>query len=246
MEEDQDQDAVDGRKINHNFLSLSQITALSEEDIEGIMRRLTEYLNLKELQTSLIEVILLDYYTAGFCWAKEKNFSVMQMLQFMDLLNFLLENLRDRHMSLEDNIRELGKAMSGIGETNSERSGDLDAFNTEQAKAVIDFMNISLLRLYKLYAHLFYGRKEEHVISYEYMVELAPRAVTSFPAPPEEGVSSDFYASLLALPADMERKGSEPESFLGEPSPKAESFEAGAVAGFSHEDQKPTVLPNPK
>ncbi|XP_072196702.1 ciliary-associated calcium-binding coiled-coil protein 1 [Excalfactoria chinensis] len=247
QEEDQDQDAVGGQKtINHTFLSLSQITALSEEDAEGIQKKLAEFLNLKQLKTSLMEAILLDYYTAGFCWAKEMNFSVMQLSQFMDLINFLLENLRDRHMSLEDNVKELGRAMSGIGETDSERSGDLDAFNTDQAKAIIDHMNMSLFRLYKLYQHIFHRPREEHVISYEYMVELAPPAVTSFPAPPEEGVSSDFYASLLALPTDMEPKGSEPEGHLGEPSPEAESFGAGAVSGFACEDQEPTVLPNPK
>lgn len=47
--------------------------------------------------TSLKEVILLDYYTAGFCWAKEMNFSLMQLSQYMDLLNFLLENLRGKY-----------------------------------------------------------------------------------------------------------------------------------------------------
>lgn len=40
------------------------------------------------------------------------------------------------------------------------------------------------------------------------MVELAPPAVTPFPAPSEEGTSSDIYASLSASPiaADMEPK----------------------------------------
>ena len=39
-------------------------------------------------------------------------------------------------------------------------------------------------------------------------------------------------------------QGSDQEDLLGEPSPEAESFEAGAVAGFTCEDQKPAVLPN--
>ncbi|XP_021254780.1 uncharacterized protein C10orf107 homolog isoform X1 [Numida meleagris] len=259
QEEDQDQDAVGGqRTINHTFLSLSQITALSDQNVEGVQKKLGEFLNFRQLKTSLKEAILLDYYTAGFCWAKEMNFSLMQLSRFMDLLNFLLENLRDKHMTLEDNIKELGKAMAGIGETDSERSDDLDVFSIDQAKAIIDYMNIrsftdsrisfeSLFRLYKLYEHLFHNPREERVISNEYVVELAPPAVTPFPAPPEEGTSSDIYASFLASPiaADMEPEGSD-QGLLGEPSPEAESFEAGAVAGFTGEDQKPTVLPNPK
>ncbi|XP_068545428.1 ciliary-associated calcium-binding coiled-coil protein 1 isoform X3 [Anas acuta] len=164
--EDQDQDAVGGQKIiNQTFLSLSQITALSEQNVEGVQKKLEEFLNFKQLKTSLKEAILLDYYTAGFWWAKEKNFSLVQLSGFMDLLNFLLENLRDKHMTLEDNIKELGKAMAGIGETDSERSGDMDVFSIEQAKAIIDYLNISLFKPYKLYEHLFHSPREELVIS---------------------------------------------------------------------------------
>ncbi|XP_052533371.1 ciliary-associated calcium-binding coiled-coil protein 1 [Tympanuchus pallidicinctus] len=175
------------------------------------------------------------------------NFSLMQMSQYMDLLNFLLENLSDKHMALEDNIKELGRAMAGIGETDSDRSGNLDIFSIDQAKAIIDYINISLFRLYKLYEYIFHSPREEHVISNEYIVELAPPAVTPFPAPSEEG-TSDIYASLSPSPiaADIEPKGSDQEGLLGEPSPEAECFEAGAVAVFTGEDQNLTVLPNPK
>lgn len=48
----------------------------------------------------------------------------------------------DKHMSLGDNLKELGRAMAGIGETDSEGSGDLYFFSIEQAKAVIDYLNI--------------------------------------------------------------------------------------------------------
>ncbi|NWW47966.1 CBCO1 protein, partial [Pedionomus torquatus] len=129
--------------------------------------KLEEFLNFKQLETSLKEAILLDYYTAGFWWAKERNFSVIQLSGFMDLLNFLLENLSDKHMTLGDNLKELGKAMAGIGETDSERSGDLNFFSIEQAKAVIDYLNISLFKHYKQYEYLFHSPREELVISNE-------------------------------------------------------------------------------
>ncbi|NXV73442.1 CBCO1 protein, partial [Atlantisia rogersi] len=102
--------------------------------------QLEEFLNFKWLKTSLKEAILLDYYTAGFLWAKEMNFSLIQVSGFMDLLNFLLENLRDKHMTLGDNLKELGRAMTGIGESDSEKSGDLNLFSIEEAKAVIDYL----------------------------------------------------------------------------------------------------------
>ncbi|KFO93897.1 Uncharacterized protein C10orf107, partial [Buceros rhinoceros silvestris] len=129
--------------------------------------KLEEFLNFKQLKTSLKEAILLDYYTAGFWWAKEMDFNLVQLSGFMGLLNFLLENLRDKHMTLGDNLKELGRAMVGIGEADSEGSGDLSFFNTEQAKAIIDYLNISLFKHYKLYEYLFHHRGEELVASNE-------------------------------------------------------------------------------
>ncbi|XP_051474478.1 ciliary-associated calcium-binding coiled-coil protein 1 [Apus apus] len=164
--EDQDQDAISEKKvINRTFLSLSQITALSEQTIEGVQTKMEEFLNFERITVSFKEAILLDYYTSGFLWAKEMNFSLIQLSGFMDLLNFLLENLSDKHMTLGDNLKELGKAMAGIRETDSE--GDLNFFSIEEAKAVIDYLNISLFKHYKQYEYLFQNHTEELLISNE-------------------------------------------------------------------------------
>ncbi|XP_035748445.1 ciliary-associated calcium-binding coiled-coil protein 1 [Egretta garzetta] len=247
-EEDQDQDAIGGKIINRTFLSLSQIIALSGQNVEGVQKKLEEFLNFKQLKTSLKEAVLLDYYTAGFCWAKEMNFSLIQLSGFMDLLNFLLENLSDKHMTLGDNLKELGKAMAGIGETDSERSGDLNFFSIEQAKAVIDYLNISLFKHYKLYEYLFHSPREEFVISNEYVIELAQPAVPPFPAPLEEGMPLDIYSSFIISPtaSETESKGSDQEGYPEEPGPEVESFEADAVAGVTAEDENSAVdeIPN--
>ncbi|NWU40369.1 CBCO1 protein, partial [Hylia prasina] len=131
--------------------------------------KMVEFLNLTELKTSLKEAILLDYYAAGFWWAKEMNFSLIQITGFMDLLNFSLENLSSKHMTLGDNLKELGRVMTGIGETESEESSffDLNLFSTEQAKAIIDFLVASLFKHYKAYEYLFHSRREEPVVSNE-------------------------------------------------------------------------------
>ncbi|XP_054063016.1 ciliary-associated calcium-binding coiled-coil protein 1 isoform X3 [Rissa tridactyla] len=221
-----------------------------KQNVEGVQKKLEEFLNFKQLKTSLKEAILLDYYTAGFWWAKERNFSVIQLSGFMDLLNYLLENLSDKHMTLGDNLKELAKAMAGIGETDSERSGDLNFFSIEQAKAIIDYLNISLFKQYKLYEYLFHSPREEVVISNEYVIELAPPAVPPFPALLEEGIPSDIYSSFIISPAtaETESKGSDQdlEGYLEEPCPEVESFEADAVADVTDEDQKSTVgeIPN--
>ncbi|KAM9232979.1 LOW QUALITY PROTEIN: ciliary-associated calcium-binding coiled-coil protein 1 [Leptosomus discolor] len=237
QEEDRNQDAIAGKKIiNQTFLSLFQITALSEQNVEGVQKKLEEFLNFKQLKTSLKEAILLDYYTAGFWWAKEMDFSLIQLSGFMDLLNFLLENLSDKRMTLGDNLKELGRAMAGIGETDSERRGDLNFFNIEQAKAVIDYLNISLFKHYKLYEYLFQSPREELVISNEYVIELAQPAVSLFPALLEEHVPSDTYSSFIISPtaAETESKGSDQEGHLKEPCPEADAVKS-AVGEFPNE-----------
>ncbi|XP_075613652.1 ciliary-associated calcium-binding coiled-coil protein 1 isoform X3 [Balearica regulorum gibbericeps] len=212
QEEDQDQDAKGGKKIiNRTFLPLSQITALSEQDVEGVQ-------------------------------------NLIQLSGFMDLLNFLLENLSDKHMTLGDNLKELGRAMAGIGETDSEGSGDLNFFSIEEAKAIIDYLNISLFKHYKLYEYLFHSPGEEFVISNEYVIELAQPAVPPVPALLEEGIPSDICSSFMISPtaAETESKDSDQEGYLEEPCPEVESFEADTVPGVTAEDQKSTAceIPN--
>ncbi|XP_053927678.1 ciliary-associated calcium-binding coiled-coil protein 1 isoform X2 [Cuculus canorus] len=249
MEEDQGRDAMGRKKIiDRMFLSLSQIAALSEQNVEGVQKMLEEILNFKQLKMSLREAVLLDYYTAGFCWAKGMNFSLIQLSGFMDLLNFLLENLRDKHMTLGDNLKELGKAMAGIGETDLERGGDLNFFSIEQAKAIIDYLTISLFKDYKVYEYLFHSDSEELVISNEYVTELAQLAVPSFPALLEEGTPSDTCSSLIISPtaAETESKGSDQNGYVEEPCPEPESFEADAVGAVTAKDQMSAVdeIPN--
>ncbi|KAM6265697.1 ciliary-associated calcium-binding coiled-coil protein 1 [Porphyrio hochstetteri] len=250
QEEEQGQDAKGGKKvINRTFLSVSQIVVLSEENVEGVQKQLEEFLNFKQLKTSLKEAILLDYYTAGFLWAKEMNFSLIQLSGFMDLLNFLLENLRDKHMTLGDNLKELGRAMAGIGESDSERSGDLNFFSIEEAKAVIDYLSISLFKHYKQYEYLFHSPGEEFVISNECqdVIELAQPAVSPIPALLEESISSDTSSSFIVSPAaaETESEGSGQEHYLEESCPEVESSKADAVA-VTAEDQKSVVdeIPN--
>ncbi|XP_050814300.1 ciliary-associated calcium-binding coiled-coil protein 1 isoform X4 [Gopherus flavomarginatus] len=167
QEEGQEQDPVAREIMAWTFLSLPQISALSEQNIEGVQKKLEEFLNFRQIKTSLKEAVLLDYYVSGFWWAKEMDFTHLQLSGFMAILNFLLENLSTKHITLEDNIKELGRAMAGIGESHSEKSGGLDFFSVDQAKAVISYLKISLFQHYKLYEYLFHKPREELVLGDE-------------------------------------------------------------------------------
>ncbi|XP_019363447.1 PREDICTED: uncharacterized protein C10orf107 homolog [Gavialis gangeticus] len=258
QEEGQDQDTITGEITAWNFLSETQICVLSEENMEGVQKKLEEFLNFKQLKTSLKEAVILDYYLLGFWWAKEMNFNLTQLSGFMALLNFLLENLSTKHMTLEDNIKELGRTMVGIGEPHSGNSGDLDFFSVDQAKAVISYLKISLLQHYKLYEYLFHSPREELVIGDEFhflhapvlvwcptgssprlalnVIELVKSADTSFPAPLEEGLSYNIYSSFIAMPPAAEEI--DQEYYPEEHQPEEESLKVDPLTGFTTEDVK--------
>ncbi|XP_065526949.1 ciliary-associated calcium-binding coiled-coil protein 1 isoform X3 [Lathamus discolor] len=156
--------------------------------------------------------------------------------------NKMRKKFKNKHMSLGDNLKELGRAMAGTGEIDTESSGDLNFFSIEQAKAVIDYLNISLFKHYKLYEYLFCSPREELVTSNESAIELAEPTDPPFPALLEEGIPSDIYSSFITslTAAETGSKGSDQEeSDQGEePCPEADSFEVDAVAAVTAEDQK--------
>ncbi|KAM7047822.1 ciliary-associated calcium-binding coiled-coil protein 1 isoform 3-T6 [Acridotheres tristis] len=222
-----------------------------------------EFLNLTQLKTSLKEAILLDYYTAGFWWAKEMNFSLIQLSGFMDLLNFALENLSSKHMTLGDNLKELERAMSGIGETESEERGDLNLFSIEQAKSIIDYLVTSVFKHYKAYEYLFHSRREEPVISNEVLLNMGNYYLPTLLSSHITGNLGECFPILstwiviekieieLDQPAASssasatESQGSDQGDYLQGPCPEAVSSKADAV-GDAAKDEKSAVweIPN--
>nr|XP_020853904.1 uncharacterized protein C10orf107 homolog isoform X3 [Phascolarctos cinereus] len=152
--------------LTSDFLSELQINDLLNENIHGVQKKLEGFLNFQKLPTSLKEAILLDYYTAGFWWAKGKNFSVPQLSKFMALLDKLLHNLQTLHASLEDSIKFLGEVMAEIGPNTIEKPY-MNVFNVQQANEIIDYLKMSLFQHYKLYEFLFFSPRDEIVIGTE-------------------------------------------------------------------------------
>ncbi|XP_076773182.1 ciliary-associated calcium-binding coiled-coil protein 1 isoform X3 [Arvicanthis niloticus] len=168
------------RILSLEILSADQIVdLLGEEDVNGIQEKMAVFLNFKNLQTSLRDAILLDYYVSGFCWAKDMNFSIDQYSKFMTLLDMLLHNLQTLHMSLEDSIKWLGEVMAEIGPNHSRRNENFHVFDVKEANAIIDYLKISLFQHYRLYEFLFYSAREEIVIGTEQLHCLPEGYVTS-------------------------------------------------------------------
>nr|XP_044993065.1 ciliary-associated calcium-binding coiled-coil protein 1 isoform X2 [Jaculus jaculus] len=181
------------RKIlSPDFLSNAQIMDLLAEDVNGVQEKLGIFLDFKNLNTCLKDAILLDYYASGFLWAKEMNFSLLQSSKFMTLLDMLLHNLRNLHMSLEDSIKWLGEVMAEIGPNHAQKKKDWPIFDVKQANAIIDYLKISLFQHYRLYDFMFHSSRTEVVIG------------TELQKKPSSGGSSSVSAShVLPLPPTL-------------------------------------------
>lgn len=59
-----------------------------------VCRELKEILGFRNYQTCMKEAALLDYYVCGFWWAKEANFTPIQISFTMAVLHMLLNNIR--------------------------------------------------------------------------------------------------------------------------------------------------------
>ncbi|XP_075390496.1 ciliary-associated calcium-binding coiled-coil protein 1 isoform X1 [Tenrec ecaudatus] len=226
--------------LSPDFLSIDQITELLTEDPSGVQQKLQEFLNFKDLQTSLKEAILLDYYASGFVWAQGLDFSVTQYSKFMTLLDMLLHNLKTLHTSLEDSIKWVGEVMAEVGPCHLGKNDEWNIFDVAQAKAIIDYLKISLFQHYKLYEFLFYSTREEIVIGTEQVVEVVKPADSPFPDPLEEGISFDTYSTFIMPPpksvADM--KGSDQEQGPEKSQAEMDAFDRDPLSGFTIEDIK--------
>ncbi|XP_074092407.1 ciliary-associated calcium-binding coiled-coil protein 1 [Macrotis lagotis] len=232
-------DKTDSSKIlTSDFLSDPQINDLLNENIHGVQKKLEEFLNFRKLPTSLKEAILLDYYTSGFWWARDKNFTVHQVSKFMTLLDKLLDNLKTLHASLEDSIKFLGEVMAEIGPNSTDKQ-DVNVFNVKQANDIIDYLKLSLFQHYKLYEFLFFSPRDEIVIGTEKVIELIKSTDSPFPDPLEEGIACDIYSAFIVPPPpstlnleDIEQVFSE-ECLL-----ESEPPEVDPLANFTIEEVK--------
>ncbi|XP_041605910.1 ciliary-associated calcium-binding coiled-coil protein 1 isoform X1 [Vulpes lagopus] len=247
--------------LSPDFLSVAQITEMLAEDVDGVQQKLKKILNFKNLHTCLKEAILLDYYVSGFLWARGMDFSVIQYIKFMTLLDMLLHNLRTLHMSLEDNIKWLGEVMAEIGPSHSQKNEEWSIFNIKQANAVIDYLKISLFQHYKLYEFLFYSTREEIVIGTKFwrvfllptdddfrtevqvnlqVIEVVKPSGGLFPDPLEEGISFDLYSTFIEPPPilDTEMKRLDQKQVPEESQSEANTSDVDPLVGFTIEDIK--------
>ncbi|XP_051883727.1 ciliary-associated calcium-binding coiled-coil protein 1 [Pristis pectinata] len=208
------------------FISFSQMSDLVLLTVDLVEKALAEILQLKQYQNCMKEGILLDYYVSGFWWAKEQNFAILQISAFMTLLiSFWRTSAVNKHLPMPGNLKELTKLMTEVSQSSSDKSRGVEFFTIEQAKAIINYMKISLFQHYRLYEFLFHHTPDLEILDTKLEVEVI-KSADPFPSPLEESLTWDIYSSFV-----LQQSTEEPETEV-----EAETEEGTEVKDSTTED----------
>uniref|UniRef100_A0A3Q1EHV6 Ciliary associated calcium binding coiled-coil 1 n=1 Tax=Acanthochromis polyacanthus TaxID=80966 RepID=A0A3Q1EHV6_9TELE len=154
-------------------------------------RELKEILGFTNHQICMKEAVLLDYYVCGFWWAKEANFTPTQASFTMAVLHKLLDNIREKQMSLVDNLVDFSKVLSVVCQSPTSDESTSSLLDSKEAAALTCFIRNSLFQKYRLYQHLFTKPREELLTGMEKTIEVFHCQDPL--APLEQGIPTHLY-----------------------------------------------------
>jgi len=185
----------------YKVLSPDDTKMLSQiDDVDELQEKLAAVLKMETHHTDLKDSACVDYYVAGYWWSKEQSFTHEQMSAFFTVIHTVLQNIRDKQMTVVDNLKEFKKMLVGIGQETPEISGGLDCFDISQAKLITDYMASSVFQHYKLYEFMFSTNQAEEIIGTDLEIETPKAADMPWPPPLEESVQEDVYQAYIATP----------------------------------------------
>ncbi|XP_041819191.1 ciliary-associated calcium-binding coiled-coil protein 1 [Chelmon rostratus] len=185
-----------GKKQDSVFLQWAALPPrltqdLLERSAGELQAELKEILDFRNHQTCMKEAALLDFYVCGFWWAKEANFTPMQTSFTMAVLHMLLGNIKEKQMTLVENLMEFAKALAAACQSSTSEADTTSLLDREEATALISYVRNSLFQKYRLYELLFTTSREELLTGTEKTIEVfsCPDALT----PLEEGISTQLF-----------------------------------------------------
>lgn len=183
-------------------LSEEQTQTLKELTVHELEVKLAEVLLIENYNISLPEACILDYYVAGFWFAKEQNFTLQQISAFFTLLKIMLDNIKEKQFSLVNNIQKFKSLLAGIEVENCSQNGGLECFDVNQAKLITNYFTDSLFQHYRLYQFLFTQDPQEEIVLSELVVEVPPLSTVPFPPPLDEGMTEVMWREYVMPPPE--------------------------------------------
>ncbi|XP_049419785.1 ciliary-associated calcium-binding coiled-coil protein 1 [Epinephelus fuscoguttatus] len=170
---------------------LQQIQELQRKSTDELQSEIAEILGFRSHHICMKEAALLDYYVCGFWWAKEANFTPVQISFTMALLHMLLDNIREKQMALVENLMEFAKALGAASQCSPSEEDTTPLLEREEAMELVNYIRNSLFQKYSLYELLFTTSREELLTGMERAIEVisCQDALT----PSSEDISTRLY-----------------------------------------------------
>ncbi|GAA6232618.1 uncharacterized protein C10orf107 homolog isoform X1 [Lates japonicus] len=174
--------------VSEQWEALAADEQLSGHQLQSELRGI---LGFRDHQTCMKEAALLDCYVCGFCWAKEVNLTPTQTSFTMTVLHMLLDNIREKQMSLVENVMEFAKALAAACQCSTSEQETTSLLDREEASEFISYIRNSLFRRYRLYELLLTTPREELLTGTERTTEVF--RCQDVLTPLEEGISTHLY-----------------------------------------------------
>lgn len=195
----EDDNGEDKDAMAFKVLSSEHTNELMSLPVLQIQSRLKEIFNLENNEIDLKEAAILDYYTSAVYWGIQQKFTAQQLSGFFSVIHVLLDNVKEKHMTMVDNVNELKKLFVGIGLDDVKAAG-LDFFNVQQTKLITEYIYTSFFQHYNLYSFMFSHSQAEEIIGTDLTIEVAKSADVPFPPPLDEGVTEEMHSLYIATP----------------------------------------------
>lgn len=194
-----DEDGEEKDALAFKFLSADHSKELLGMDVVQMQNKLREIFSLDQNSVDLTQAAILDYYTSAVYWGVQQSFTAQQLSGFFTIIHIILDNIKEKHMSLVENSIELKKLFVGLG-CDDIRSQGLDFFSIAQANQINDYIFTTFFQHYRLFLYMFTHKQAEEIIGTDLSIEVARPPEVPFPPPLDEGVTEEMYQNFVVTP----------------------------------------------
>ncbi|XP_064382011.1 ciliary-associated calcium-binding coiled-coil protein 1-like [Halichondria panicea] len=201
-EEDEGPAEITVPQLEWMILSEEATKELAELEVEEVSNKLARVLSMSRPEEDLREAALLDYFVSGYWFAaREEGLSDVQVSAFITILHTLLDNLKSKQLSLEENILAFKEMVAAVGNPPSPVvPNPLKCFTMETGLFTLRYLKSSLFQHYSLFHYLLSEEQEEEIIIQNLIVNVPPDPTTLCPPPLEEAVTLDLYQRCISPP----------------------------------------------
>jgi hypothetical protein len=181
------------------ILTQTHVSKFKTLSINELMDEMGLVLSLTKAKEDLHQAAILDFFVTAFVFAKESDFTDEQSSAFFTIIHKLIDNIREKNLSLGDNVQQLQSYLMGI-EGSSPHQCSLNCFTINVAQKCIEYIHTSLFQHYSLFEYIIHEKQEDEPILVQLQACVPPNVETLCPAPLEEAVPEDFYNRLIKPP----------------------------------------------